>query len=113
MKIRETDIFKKLRGGNRIQILRHFQTTEQLKKAFGKDGRNILALPNIGLRSYNILCQILKKYDCIKYDVVRGICQVCGSDIIPHRNQREDGTWQYGYLCDCSEKTRGKKAIKL
>lgn len=109
-RIRETEVFKRLRGSIRIQILRHFQTVSQLRRAFGKDGSKLRGLPNIGIRSFNVLCQILGRYDCIKYDVVNGICQVCGSDIVPFRQEydEEKGKYKFGYLCDCDEITRGQ-----
>ncbi len=77
-----------------------------LKEKF--DEPYLMGLRGIGIVTFNEICQALKKYKQIRYSVDLIICQVCDGTISPCRWVGSDGDWLFGYLCSCSEKTRGK-----
>lgn len=81
-------------------------TMEQLKKAFNE--AEIRGIRNIGVVSYNEICQCLKKFKSIRYSVGSLTCNVCRGKLTPVRWQNDDKEWLFGYLCSCTEKHRGK-----
>ena len=79
-----------------------------IKRKFRKDGSWFRKQPGIGKRHFNLICQMIGKYKLqVKY-IDHNRCQMCGGELCPVRIQNEEGEWLFGYLCDCSEETRGK-----
>lgn len=88
----------------------------ELRKAFGKDGLKIRAGRNMGIRAFNEVCIILKKYKHIRYGVSKNnTCLVCGEKVEPIQvglyiqKGKNYGGEVYGYLCGCTEYHRGDK----